>query len=271
MIDGWSPSEFPWMPAYTSDWLLSKSVRLMTMTQRGLYWELLCISWRDQGIPENLEDIATLTGLPLDEIEAAWVRVGKMFVPGDEPGTLVNPQQEEIRTEQVAKFQRRSAAGRTAGRASAAKRKVNDSSTNGTPGVNHREGDREGDQGDKGKNIQEEGATRFDPLKAIWESLPESHRTREVGEALKGYLAVRREMRWPAWKARFCGSLVKQFAKMTPANVAACLNYSANKPYQGLFPEKFSDSPKLAIVPGGLSEGSTTTMTEAKKANVARG
>jgi hypothetical protein len=105
-------SELEWFPCYANRWLLSQGVRLMTFEQRGIYWELLCMEWRDGSIPADLEDLAALLHVPLDQLENAWRRIGKMFAPAPgNPDRLQNEWLEDIRAEQIAKRERKAAAG----------------------------------------------------------------------------------------------------------------------------------------------------------------
>lgn len=95
-----------WFPFFPDRWLLSRSVRLMTLEQRGVYVELLCHAWRDGSIPSNLSECAALIACPLDVLEAVWPRLESLWEPSDD-GTLVNPWLEEIRTEQISKSDKR--------------------------------------------------------------------------------------------------------------------------------------------------------------------
>jgi uncharacterized protein YdaU (DUF1376 family) len=263
-----SASDFPWFPMFGERWLLSRSVRLMTYEQRGIYQELLCIAWRDQGIPADLEDVAALLGIDMDRLEVAWRRIGKLFEPAEwSEDVLVNRWQEEIRAEQVAKFAKRSAASQKAHAARWGQR--NECESHANCGADACQGEGEGE--DKGGPA---ATPIFDPLKAIWDGLPDTHRIQAVGEALKAYLAMRRGLKVTQWKAPTCATWVKKFGDMTPEQVVATLDHSTQNQYQGLFPEKFTKAgrPVLSVVNGSaIPPGQTSTMTPAMLANVARG
>lgn len=74
---------------YAADWLSSKSVKLMTNQERGIYIQLLAHEWLDKGLPMDPESLAKLADEPLESFKLAWEKVGKCFLRKD--GKYHNP------------------------------------------------------------------------------------------------------------------------------------------------------------------------------------
>lgn len=55
--------KLPSFPFYVNDWLSSSRVRLMTPAERGAYIDLLAYDWADDGIPNDDDKLASLSGL----------------------------------------------------------------------------------------------------------------------------------------------------------------------------------------------------------------
>ena len=247
--------EMPWFPFWVDRWLLSRSVRLMTYEQRGIYLELLCMAWRDGSLPADIEDLAGLLGIDADRMEAAWRRIGRMFKPRED-GHLINEWQEEIRAEQQAKNalqKSKSALGVEARRRKAAER---------NPQVNPRvdptltQLDEELElETDAPKGAGTPAPTRTETFVSL---LPESHRTRAMAEAVRAFFAMRRENNFGTWKPTTLATNAKKYGKFTPDAVVAAFEHSTSNQYQGVFPEDFAPggkhAPRLAVVSGGLAD-----------------
>jgi len=259
--------DFPWFPAYSAKWLLSRSVRLMTFEQRGIFWELLCMAWRDQGIPADLEDLAALIGCPLDTLEKAWKRIGPQFAPKDgDPSTLVNPNQEAIRAEQMAKFARASAKGKAAVAAREAKRASTGSSTGDPqddPAVNHREGEGEGEK----KKEKKPSTSPSDAAKALYDGLTTDQRVKEVWDAIVDNFTMRKEKKFGQLAPTTLAARAKEYKGLPVVQLVAALNHATAQGYQGVFPEKFAPKggPALKVVDQATVDANTQAAVEAAK------
>ena len=66
---------------YWRDWRASRKVQRMTISERGVYRELLDECWQRGAIPDDMEKLAEICGCSLPEIAAAWPTVRKCFEP----------------------------------------------------------------------------------------------------------------------------------------------------------------------------------------------
>ncbi len=99
-----------WFPFYPADWLLSPTVRGMSLEARGLYLELLCWQWRDGSIPQDVSAICAVTG-GSPEVASECLRA----FPSVNGRCRKNKRLEGIREEQKSKRAKRVAAGRLGG------------------------------------------------------------------------------------------------------------------------------------------------------------
>ena len=82
----------------------------MTYKERGIYFELLCFSWCEGGIPDDDEEISRLLNVSVKEWRKSAPRIRPRFVArGDK---LVNLRLESVRKEQDAHRLERSASGK---------------------------------------------------------------------------------------------------------------------------------------------------------------
>ena len=68
---------------YVADWLSSKSVKLMSNQERGIYIQLLAHEWLDKGLPTDPESLSKLADEPLESFKKAWEKVGLCFYKKD--------------------------------------------------------------------------------------------------------------------------------------------------------------------------------------------
>jgi uncharacterized protein YdaU (DUF1376 family) len=128
--------DLPWFPFYARDWLLSRTVRLLTYEQKGVYIDLLANAWDWGGdgepcLPNDPRALAQLLGLQYPQ---RWRKVAQPLIDQcfvEREGRLYNDKLSHVWEVQTAKR----AIAAMAGRASAEKRKGNVRSTAGaTPG-----------------------------------------------------------------------------------------------------------------------------------------
>ena len=124
------------MKFYPADW--AASVRAMPLDARGAYLELLCFGWEHGGIPDDLDTLARIVGVGLDEFTPLWERWLRAKFTPDIDGLLVNAKQEGVRCGQQARLEQRREAGKgrwagtTAEERSAAMREVRRAATSET-------------------------------------------------------------------------------------------------------------------------------------------
>lgn len=87
---------------YPLDFKTDMKVVLMTHEQRGIYWDLICSDWIEDGIPADIEDLAALVGMEYARFNTFWEkRIAKCFAPHpNKPGFLTNKRLEIERAKQ---------------------------------------------------------------------------------------------------------------------------------------------------------------------------
>ena len=87
-------SNAPWFKFFPSDWLLSRTVRLMTAEQRGIYIQLLCEQWYGgNGLPSDENALIQLAGCTADE----WSRSSESILELSHRSERPQVQQETAR------------------------------------------------------------------------------------------------------------------------------------------------------------------------------
>jgi uncharacterized protein YdaU (DUF1376 family) len=105
-------SNAPWFKFFPSDWLLSRTVRLMTAEQRGIYIQLLCEQWYGgNGLPSDEKALIQLSGCTTDEWDRSSESILEQF-PTDRTGRRYNKKLRAMQNEARALSQERSGAGR---------------------------------------------------------------------------------------------------------------------------------------------------------------
>lgn len=114
-----------WYPWHWKDWRSNRKVQRMTVTERGIYRELLDECWVEGSIPSDLQSLADIVGCDLPTIEAAWARVAPCFTEATVNGRqrLFNPRLTTVRQGQRSAYIKRVQDARVAGLASGDKRK----------------------------------------------------------------------------------------------------------------------------------------------------
>ena len=107
-------------------WRSSKAIHRMTMSERGVYLEMLLEQWEKRNLPDDPQAVAeaiAVTDAQAAEVLAAWPVVRRKFLPsrGDE-SRIYNATMERTRREQREYRRKRQDAGAAGGRAKAAKR-----------------------------------------------------------------------------------------------------------------------------------------------------
>ena len=102
-------TRLPYFRMYPKDFDTDENVRMLDLTETGLFVLCLNHAWINDGLPADPEDIARALKIP--NLSKIWPRVSKCFYPdGDR---LRNKRQEEERSVAVAKSENNSRAART--------------------------------------------------------------------------------------------------------------------------------------------------------------
>lgn len=102
---------FRWFPA---DAQTDQNYSAMTDAELGFFHRCLNQSWINNGIPEDLNELARTMRVKRSYLDKIWTRVGMRFEPSTNyPGKLVNPRQESERCYATTKSERASASVRT--------------------------------------------------------------------------------------------------------------------------------------------------------------
>lgn len=101
-------TDAPWFPLFVSDWLTE--TRDLTLEQRGVHADLLCLAWKQDGLPIDPEAIRRLAQCSPKAWAKTWPALAPKWTERD--GRLVNPRQEAERGVAGDISQKRSAAGR---------------------------------------------------------------------------------------------------------------------------------------------------------------
>jgi uncharacterized protein YdaU (DUF1376 family) len=114
----WNGSSPPAFQLYARDWLIG--TRTLPPEARGVYIDLLCLSWDLDGIPSNSRELLPHLAISRARWNRIWPLIEDKF-PLAEEGKRRNPRQERLRQEWLAYHRKRVSAGRKGGKARAAK------------------------------------------------------------------------------------------------------------------------------------------------------
>lgn len=103
--------DLPYFPFYPQDFLGDGKVRLMSPTEVGVYFLLLCHEWLEGPLPNEPDRLARIAGASEEEMEEAWDQVRPCFEETDD-GRLVQPRLEEERAKALDKREKARKAAR---------------------------------------------------------------------------------------------------------------------------------------------------------------
>jgi len=64
----------PAFQVYPADFLADKNTLVMSAAEVGSYWLLLCVCWRENGLPDDVQELADLARTPLKQFQPSWDR-----------------------------------------------------------------------------------------------------------------------------------------------------------------------------------------------------
>lgn len=98
---------------YASDWVMS--TRTLTPEQRGVYIDLLAFAWDQEGLPENVLELAGYLAITPAKLRSIWAALEpKWTLNGD--GRWHNQRQEKERAKQQAWREKSAKGGRASGK-----------------------------------------------------------------------------------------------------------------------------------------------------------
>ena len=99
----------PTFQLYVRDWIIS--TRGMSPEARGIYMDLLCLGWDQDGLPAEPKVLAAMVGVSPARFQRIWAEIeGKWSANGD--GKIRNARQERQRAELLELREKKAAAGR---------------------------------------------------------------------------------------------------------------------------------------------------------------
>ncbi len=109
------PEPLSWYPWEWQKWRSNRKVLKMTVTERGIYRELLDECWCEGAIPPDLESLADIARCTVQEMTAAWPALTSSFTIREGDGWLVNDKIVRVLAAQREAHTRRVEAGRKGG------------------------------------------------------------------------------------------------------------------------------------------------------------
>lgn len=110
----------PWFPMYAADTLSDERFQGWTCEERGAWFTLILMCWREGSIPAQPEQLRRLIHLDGPNFSMVWQAIGDRFALSDEkPDRLVSPRMEVEREGARRKSKIRGVAGAKGGKAKA--------------------------------------------------------------------------------------------------------------------------------------------------------
>jgi len=116
---------------YPKDWLSDAHVRAMTLEEKGAYIDLLCLSWLEDGLPNNPSVLTRLLGTSEKRFNLLWSALSSRFQNDD--GLLRQKRLHEEKLKQIAHREKQRENGSKGGRPRKDKTLENPSLSTGKP------------------------------------------------------------------------------------------------------------------------------------------
>lgn len=101
----------PAFQIYPADFLADQNTLVMSAAEVGAYWLLLCVCWRENGLPNSLFDLAAIARIPLSRFKKSWeARIQRCFVLRED-GKWTHKRLQEERDKQIDNREKRKVAG----------------------------------------------------------------------------------------------------------------------------------------------------------------
>lgn len=246
-----------WAP----DLLGSTRWAIMSLSQRGIFWTLLCRQWELVELPTDFALLARLAMSERDEFLDNWTApLSDAFKPS--PNGIQNAKLERVREVQA----KRRAAGSKGGSVSGAKRKANPKqtrskeATNAEPSVSVSVSGSTSGSDSKPKKPKTTTAYASPPLSDHGLNTPEAV---AAWSAWKDY---RKERRLRPWVNSTVFAVLQEF-EGEPERFALAITHSRRKGWQSIFEPKGTDRPSAASASKG---GAPETLGDLAAANRTR-
>lgn len=103
----------PWFKVYAAETLSDERFQGWDVDERGAWFTLVCVAWREGSIPGDQGSLARLLHVDGSRMRLLWSAIGDRFTPHpDYPGRLTSPRLEMEREDAERVSERKSAAGR---------------------------------------------------------------------------------------------------------------------------------------------------------------
>jgi uncharacterized protein YdaU (DUF1376 family) len=91
----------PAFQTYAADFLADLNVIVMTTEEVGAYWLLTLVCWREESLPDDLEELAAIARMVVEPFEQCWAkRIRRCFIQRED-GRWVHPRLEKERVKQA--------------------------------------------------------------------------------------------------------------------------------------------------------------------------
>lgn len=71
----------PAFQIYPADFLADKNTLVMSAAEVGAYWLLICVCWRENGLPDDVEELAGLARTSVKQFQESWEkRIKRCFI-----------------------------------------------------------------------------------------------------------------------------------------------------------------------------------------------
>lgn len=89
--------DVPYFPLYAANILASRSFKLMTLEQRGLWITIMMECWVNGSVPSDMPSLSKYLGIPLEDIERSLTQIQFGFLE-HKGGELISPELEGYRS-----------------------------------------------------------------------------------------------------------------------------------------------------------------------------
>lgn len=101
----------PAFQIYPAEFLADGNTIVMNTTEIGAYCLLLFVCWRENGLPDNIDELAVLTRMSVKQFQSAWdKRIQRCFIKRED-GRWTHKRLEKERLKQIENRKKRQAAG----------------------------------------------------------------------------------------------------------------------------------------------------------------
>jgi uncharacterized protein YdaU (DUF1376 family) len=109
--------ELPWFPIYAQETLSDERFQSWTCEEKGAWFHLLLMCWREGSIPSSTEATRRMLHLDGADMQRVWAAIGDRFIPGEGADRLVSRRMESERDRAQEVRKKLAAAGAKGGKA----------------------------------------------------------------------------------------------------------------------------------------------------------